>query len=603
MAGYSFTVNNKTNRLNKWKQLLNIRYFQHLGTKDSFNVTYKTIRGNEKIVIEERYKINTTGKEKLSLSITIYDNTGRILIQGNSKKQWIENEFDKMKKIIDLGEDIKINYLKVYNVTEQVLDEAANDNDTYEQVVKEFVAEVINKAIDEEEEEEEEEEEREKEKKTIENKLIDERKVDQKKVDMSAKKSKSKMKVGKQIEEKKNKVDQIQIKNNKNTIENIETFLVEIQENYDNKLSKMGESIREMRKKYDKEITEIKKENELAVAFADKQLSVTKKIESERLMKEQGYEKEVKEKDKEIMYLKEKIRDMEIIIRNNKKNIEMEVDNRLMQMKVNIADNTAKINNTKKKDVIDNIKERVKKIETKMELTTDKKRINDKDNVPTISKYDHKKQADTEKQVINEEVVIIMDSNRRHINKERFWNGHSCKILKAGDVYSARKVIKENSFKNARFIYIHIGTNDIERMESIDDTAKDIINVGKMAKESNPNANIIISEIPVRNDFFNQNRIEVNNLMEKSMPESIIYVKHDNIKKEMLVDKKHISERYIHNLVRNMKNKLREILKIKGMTNINYNNNGLQKEGKNMNFNMMNMQKKISSLVDYLTNF
>ena len=143
-------------------------------------------------------------------------------------------------------------------------------------------------------------------------------------------------------------------------------------------------------------------------------------------------------------------------------------------------------------------------------------------------------------------------------------------------------------------------------MESISilyDTAKDIINVGKMAKESNPNANIIISEIPVRNDFFNQNRIEVNNLMEKSMPESIIYVKHDNIKKEMLVDKKHISERYIHNLVRNMKNKLREILKIKGMTNINYNNNGLQKEGKNMNFNMMNMQKKISSLVDYLTNF
>ena len=143
-------------------------------------------------------------------------------------------------------------------------------------------------------------------------------------------------------------------------------------------------------------------------------------------------------------------------------------------------------------------------------------------------------------------------------------------------------------------------------MESISilyDTAKDIINVGKMAKESNPNANIIISEIPIRNDFFNQNRIEVNNLMEKSMPESIIYVKHDNIKKEMLVDKKHISERYIHNLVRNMKNKLREILKIKGMTNINYNNNGLQKEGKNMNFNMMNMQKKISSLVDYLTNF
>ena len=46
LAGYSFTVNNKTNRLNKWKQLLNIRYFQHLGTKDSFNVIYKTRGGH-----------------------------------------------------------------------------------------------------------------------------------------------------------------------------------------------------------------------------------------------------------------------------------------------------------------------------------------------------------------------------------------------------------------------------------------------------------------------------------------------------------------------------------------------------------------------------
>ena len=44
------------------------------------------------------------------------------------------------------------------------------------------------------------------------------------------------------------------------------------------------------------------------------------------------------------------------------------------------------------------------------------------------------------------------------------------------------------------------------------------------------------------------------------MPESINFVKHQNLTKEMLADKKHIKENNKHNVVRNMKNALIQVL-------------------------------------------
>ena len=507
----------------------------------------------------------------------------------------MENEFGKMKEIIDTvdsEEEIEVQYLKVYNVNENLLNEEDNDNDTNEEIVKELVTRTINEAIDE---------------------LKEERK----KVEMIAneKKVKTKIKGGKNLEEKKNKVEQLQIRNNKNAIENIESLLIEVQENYEKKLNEMDKLIKEMKKKHDEEITEIKKENKMAIKFAENQILVVKKIESEKLMKEEEYVKEVNEKDAQLTMLNEKIHDMEVVIKINKKNIEKEIEYKIVEMKDNIEDNRAKINNTKRKDINDNVKERLKNIERKMERDKTEIERNRKNIVPTRTKdndndeKEKEKEEEKEKRVIHGEVIIIMDSNRTHIDKERFWTGHSCKILRAGDVSSARKVISENKFKEAKFIYIHIGTNDIEKMDSVDDMARNIIQVGKLAKESNPNASIMVSEIPIRKDYLNQHRMAVNNLMEKCMPESLFYIKHQNVTKEMLVDKKHISEKYIHNIVRNMKDKLREILRLnqdktKYGSRPGIDERNLQKEGKrDLNYNVVDIKKKISSLVDYLTKF
>ena len=101
LGGTSFTVDSATDRLIKWKRLFYTRYYLHLGIRDDISVRYKSIIDSEGNDIEERYRIATRGKDKLSLSITIYYNTDRILIQGNNKKEWISNEFDKLKSIID----------------------------------------------------------------------------------------------------------------------------------------------------------------------------------------------------------------------------------------------------------------------------------------------------------------------------------------------------------------------------------------------------------------------------------------------------------------------------------------------------------------------
>ena len=103
-GGSSFTVNKDTNRLLKWKKLLFTRYYVHLGNRSDIDVNYKSIVDRESNEIEERYKISTTGKEKISLSLTIYHSTGRILIQGNNEKEWIKNEYEKLKKIVDLAD-------------------------------------------------------------------------------------------------------------------------------------------------------------------------------------------------------------------------------------------------------------------------------------------------------------------------------------------------------------------------------------------------------------------------------------------------------------------------------------------------------------------
>ena len=149
MGGTSFVVNKDTDRLLKWKTLLHMRYYQHLGERKNIHVEYKKITDIEKRDIEERYNISNSDAQKITLTITIYHNTGRILIQGNNKKEWVSNEFIILKSIVDRAEiieDIEECYINVYNLDNDDIKEKEED---INEMADELVGVVLKKIIEE----------------------------------------------------------------------------------------------------------------------------------------------------------------------------------------------------------------------------------------------------------------------------------------------------------------------------------------------------------------------------------------------------------------------------------------------------------------------
>ena len=247
MGGSSFIV--EDSRMLKWKKLMHIRYFVHLGKREDISVNYKVATDNEGVVIEERYKVPTTGKDKISLSITIYSNTGRVLIQGNNKKEWINNEFEKLKKIIDKSkiEDISKQYVKEFELLES--DVGEEDVDAEDEICKmatDLVYDVMQCIIDEESQQDKE----------------------------MTKILKSKCKsTPKNIDEKKSRVDCIQIKNNQKAIENLESMMIELQESYELRMNEFYVNVRNMEDCHTKDLVEMKKENErLSIAVKEKDI-------------------------------------------------------------------------------------------------------------------------------------------------------------------------------------------------------------------------------------------------------------------------------------------------------------------------------------------
>ena len=121
-------------------------------------------------------------------------------------------------------------------------------------------------------------------------------------------------------------------------------------------------------------------------------------------------------------------------------------------------------------DVTENLRSQVKNMEKRLEknlydntrdITT---AVQQRDKVAKDTSEDHLLRG---KKRTKGEVVLIMDSNRQYIKHDKFWNGHSCKIMRAGDINAGKKILLEYDFNEAKMIYIHLGTNDIEKIENM----------------------------------------------------------------------------------------------------------------------------------------
>ena len=179
----------------------------------------------------------------------------------------------------------------------------------------------------------------------------------------------------------------------------------------------------------------------------------------------------------------------------------------------------------------------------------------------TTSKNNKKENttANINKNVLLEETILIMDSNRMHIDQRKFWRGHALRKIKASDI---EEVIDENEFKKAKYIIVHVGTNEVEKVNIASAISKDIIKLGVQLKTLYPSKEIFISQLPPRNDRLKRLTQNINDLLNNSLPESLNLVDNSRISITVLCDKKHIKKDSIGILVYNMKRAIRSTFDI-----------------------------------------
>ena len=64
----------------------------------------------------------------------------------------------------------------------------------------------------------------------------------------------------------------------------------------------------------------------------------------------------------------------------------------------------------------------------------------------------------------NQNIAIIMDSNRRDINFNKLFPNAKVNIYPCGTAKWARKLVDETDFKNPSDVIFHLGTNDLETL-------------------------------------------------------------------------------------------------------------------------------------------
>ena len=160
---------------------------------------------------------------------------------------------------------------------------------------------------------------------------------------------------------------------------------------------------------------------------------------------------------------------------------------------------------------------------------------------------------------VNSHVILIMDSNRRYIDAEKFWRGKRCTKIAAGNVEEVKKTMEQVEFINTKHIIVHVGTNDLEiEKDSPETICRNIIKVGVDLKSKYKMTRVFISQLPPRGDEYNSKRNKVNHLLAQSLPESLMLINNSNLTHKDLHDKKHIRREAIRTLVMNMKNAIKE---------------------------------------------
>ena len=293
----------------------------------------------------------------------------------------------------------------------------------------------------------------------------------------------------------------------------------------------------------------------------------------------------LKEKDDEIATLKEDIKEKE---RNNGTKIDHQIvklyeevsllkNNQVTSGSVNTTDEITKLTDTiqtrmdaevsKLRDMIQSKEVKNKKVAWS-DTVGHMHNNNNTEQQGVLDRYDGNPNFEEDgyedvRNPVNENIILLMDSNRNKIREDRFWTENDSTVGKVvvSKAENLNSVIKKNLFNQAEHFVIGTGTNDTDRRHA-QEIFNDLVNGAKLLHHQYPTANIYVSQIPPRKRYKQDVVAELNSLIERGMPEFVHVVLQKELGEADLHDEKHIKVKSVGKYVSNMKNKIREVLDI-----------------------------------------
>ena len=154
--------------------------------------------------------------------------------------------------------------------------------------------------------------------------------------------------------------------------------------------------------------------------------------------------------------------------------------------------------------------------------------------------------ATTQKQ-INSKIIVLMDSNRKFIDKNKLFPNEKALILACPTIERGREILQQTKFVDQHTIIIHTGVNDLENC-SPQEVSNKFCELLLSYKTTYPTVKIIASSITPRKDQLNTAVKRANELihneLKKDQMKDIILIDNSNLdKQELLFDAKHLNRK------------------------------------------------------------
>ena len=140
-----------------------IRYFIDLGKNELVHINWSDydksskvlLLKDEEVTFEEKSPstslhksvVQITQKSNKLLTIAIYYSTKNCLVQENSCQNWVEREFDKIKKCVEMclkGNNPKVNIRRLNVARVPTLNESGTINDSQSETIPKILDESLN---------------------------------------------------------------------------------------------------------------------------------------------------------------------------------------------------------------------------------------------------------------------------------------------------------------------------------------------------------------------------------------------------------------------------------------------------------------------------